>query len=338
MSPRDLRSFTNHAKLFFLLKKITDGNERILWLGMGLSLIPELESWYLSNQEGHLAKSYDNFLADLYKRALPADFVWETEGRIRSSKQGARDYEEWSQGLRADHLLLTDKMMSTREFIKCLLYGMDPELSSILRRGDSLKGSGFHEDDQAAQFLAETAKLTPTTTTTATTVTTSTATDYEAFDREARDEWARIARRKEANAAQIREATKKQQRASSSTTSSAPAPHSSTTASSQPQAGSRTRLGKLTSLEKDWLRANKGCFHCRKIEAGHEGTDCTVWPAPGFKIEIPAGWKAGDPVPKVEGKATSNSSTRITVEAIHADVEVDLPESLADDSDTESDA
>lgn len=29
-SPRDLRTFTNHAKLYFILKKITDENERVL--------------------------------------------------------------------------------------------------------------------------------------------------------------------------------------------------------------------------------------------------------------------------------------------------------------------
>lgn len=43
-SPKDLRTFVNHAKLFFTLKKITDDPQKILWLGAGLSLVPELEA------------------------------------------------------------------------------------------------------------------------------------------------------------------------------------------------------------------------------------------------------------------------------------------------------
>jgi hypothetical protein len=44
--------------------------------------------------------------------------------------------------------------------------------------------------------------------------------DYEKFDREARDEWARIARRKESNAAQIKEATKRAKATGTATTTS----------------------------------------------------------------------------------------------------------------------
>lgn len=329
-SPKDLRTFVNHAKLFFTLKKITDDAQKILWLGAGLGGVPELEAWYLSDEETHAAKKVDDFQKDLFKRALPVDFVWETEGRIRESKQGGRDYVTWAQELRSDHLLLTDKIMPTREFVKCLLYGMDVELSSILRRGTALKGTGFHEDDQSSLFLA----TSPSTSIAATV-------DYESFDREARDEWARIARRKEANAAQIKEAAKRQQ--AKTTTSAVTATSSkarSTAASTSTQADSESssRLSKLTPLEKDWLRANKGCFHCRKVNAGHESPECSVWPERGFKIDVPASWKSGDPVPTTGVKASTSSSAKVTVGAIRTEGEIDLPESLADDSDSDSEA
>lgn len=196
---------------------------------MGFAHLPELESWYLSNQDAHLAKKSDDFLKDLYKRALPVDFVWETKGRIRELKQGSKDYGLWSQELRADHLLLTEKILSTRDFVKSLLYGMDPELAAILRRGTSLKGSGFHEDDQAELFISASSSAGAS----SGTKTTTSAIDYEKFDREARDEWARIAQRKEANAAQIREATKKQAKLTSSSTITPLATKTTTSTASQ---------------------------------------------------------------------------------------------------------
>lgn len=324
-SPKDLRTFTNRAKLYFILKSIKDDEQKIMLVGAGLANVPELESWYLSDEEAHNAKKYDDFLKALYRRALPADFVWEMEGKIRKAKQGHQDYGDWSQTLRSDHLFLTDRIMNTREFVKCLLYGMDHELASILCRGGSLKGTGFYEDDQVAMFLGDKASTAV-----------STVIEYEKFDREARDEWAKIARRKEANAAQIKEATKKQQKAILAPSPSLAASRSSVP-STRPETESRSRLAKLTNLEKDWLRANKGCFHCRKLDAGHEAAECKVWPDAGHQIVIPSGWKAGDPIPSSTVKATPSSSARVTDGAIQTNNEPDIPESFEHDSDTESD-
>ncbi|KWU40960.1 hypothetical protein RHOSPDRAFT_27953, partial [Rhodotorula sp. JG-1b] len=324
-SPRELRTFTNHAKMFFLLKKVEEDKQKVMWTGMGLAGVPELEAWFLSDEDTHLAKSFDDFLKDLYRRALPADFVWEMEGKIRDAKQGGQDYGVWSQTLRSDHLLLTDRIMNTREFVKCLLYGMDHELSSILRRGESLKGTGFHEDDQAALFLSEKK-----------TTVGSAEIAYQKFDREARDEWAKIARRKEANLAQIKEATKRQQK-SVATTSSSTSRASAAPSTTPSDSGSRPKVSKLTSLEKDWLRANEGCFRCRKIRAGHEATECKVWPEPGYQLSIPAGWKAGDDVPKTTATTTSSSTAKVTVGAIRPNDKIDVPESFAQDSDSDSD-
>lgn len=60
-----------------------------------------------------------------------------------------------------------------------------------------------------------------------------------------------------------------------------------------------------------------------------------MWLPPGFIIEIPEGWKAGDPVSKTSAKATTSSTAKVTVGAIQAGGEIELPESLAEDSDTD---
>ena len=201
---------------------------------------------------------------------------------------------------------------------------MDSELSSILRRGESLKSTGFHEDDQAALFLGDKTKTAV-----------SAVVAYEKFDREARDEWAKIARRKEANAAQIKEATKKQQKATSISTSVTRAP--SFSSSTPSDSTSRPKIQKLTSLEKDWLRANEGCFRCHKIHAGHDSATCKTWPEPGFHLAIPTGWKAGDEVSKTTTTTSSSSTAKVTVGAIQPSEQIDIPESFAQGSDSDSD-
>ncbi|GAA6026234.1 hypothetical protein JCM8202_000461 [Rhodotorula sphaerocarpa] len=328
-SPKDLRSFINAAKLFFTLKKITTDAEKITWTGAGLTNFPELESWYLSNQTSHEAKTFDTFLADLQKRALPFDFVWTMEGRIRTSKQGEKDYATWSQELRSDQLLLTDKVMPTHELVKNLLFNMDDELSAILRRGKALEGTGFHEDDQSALFLAKDSDTK-----------TNQPVDYEKFDRTARDEWERIAQRRAANVAQIKALAKKGATGSStgpaSSGSNTRRPTSSTSAFTS-TTETATKLAKLTQHEKDWLSANAGCFKCRKLRAGHEARDCKEWAKPGEVIVIPAGWKTGTPVPPTTSTTTSTSKATVTVGAVQVDRGVDLPESFAEDSDTDSD-
>lgn len=196
-SPAGLASFSRAARLFFHAKSVKDDALKVAYVGGGLVGFPELYNWYLSSATEHEAKTYDSFWADLLKRALLRDYVWDAKGRIRWAKQGDEDYEVWSSSLRTEHLQLTDKVMSTRDFIECLLYGMDPELSTILRRGSFLRNSGFHEDDLSLVALS-----------TSTLVFTAPL-NYEKFDRSARDEWNKIAARRRSNAAQIRSLSRK---------------------------------------------------------------------------------------------------------------------------------
>ncbi|GAA6054862.1 hypothetical protein NBRC10513_006213 [Rhodotorula toruloides] len=336
-SPPGLDAFKRSARLFFLDKKIEKDGDKIAYVGAGLVGFPELHNWYLASATTHEAKEYKVFLGELLKRAMPRDYVWDIKAKIRFSKQGDRDYEDWADEMRMDQLSLGDRVLSSRDFDECLLFNMDRELSGILRRGTALANTGFHSDDQVSLALGL-----------ASTVIASV--DYEAFDREARDEWARIAARRASNAAQLRSFARKATSSSSSgnasnsrsTSSSKSTVNRSAGNSSAPppsSSSSSSRIMPLTDREKDWLRENKGCFKCRKHNVDHSAPDCEEWPAPGYVVPVPADWQPTKAWRSSSSHGTSSSSAapRATVGAVKVDCEVDIPESLAFGSDSESD-
>ncbi|GAA5994080.1 hypothetical protein JCM11641_005958 [Rhodosporidiobolus odoratus] len=196
-APAALTAYSRAARLFFRSKSIKEDEDKIAYVGAGLVLFPELHNWYLSSAEQHEAKKYEVFFLELQKRSLPRDYVWEAKGKLRMAKQGDKDYEDWVDELRADHLALTDKVLSTRDFVESLLYGMDQELSSTLRQGTSLKNTGLHQDELDAVAFTTTTTVYPS------------SVDYESFDKEARSEWSKIPSRRRSNAAQLRSLTKK---------------------------------------------------------------------------------------------------------------------------------
>ncbi|GAA5994101.1 hypothetical protein JCM11641_000412, partial [Rhodosporidiobolus odoratus] len=334
-SPAGLTAFTRAARLFFRSKKITEDEDKIAYVGAGLASFQDLYQWYLLAAEEHEAKAYDAFLLELQKRALPRDYIWEARGRIRTAKQGDRDFEDWLEDMRAEHLSLTEKILPTRDFLESLLYGMDGELSSVLRQGSALRNSGLHRDDLERLAVSTTAIVYPP------------LIDYLAFDREARDEWSKIAARRRSNAAQLRSLSKKTTNLSlSSSTRNSPAlacPSSAKASSSNSattdngtakNGGGRTRPNKLTESGKDWLSANQGCFRCRKANVDHRAEGCTDWPATDYVVPVPPGWS------KDNAAATSTTTTRVGIAAVQGfdEEEIDLPELLAQDSDSDSDA
>ncbi|GAA5961502.1 hypothetical protein JCM21900_000964 [Sporobolomyces salmonicolor] len=290
VSPSGLTSFLRNAKLFLRTKSVKDDKDRIAYLGAGLAHFPEIHNWYLSAAVVHEAKKYEVFILDLQKRALPRDYIWSARGRIRSARQGERDFEDWLDDLCSEHLVLTEKVLSTREFVEALLYGMDVELSATLRQGMALKNSGLHQDDLVAIAFSTDTTTYPT------------MLDYEAFDREARNEWSKIAARRHSNAAQLKSMTKRTISLSLGTPSSpSRLPNTSTNSGRTPNhdTGGRTRPPKLTELERDWLSATGGCFRCY----------------------------------------ATRTTPLVGVRAVHAikDEDIDIPEGFEDDSDTDTD-
>ncbi|GAA5936574.1 hypothetical protein JCM1841_002526 [Sporobolomyces salmonicolor] len=300
-SPAGLTAFSRAAKLFFRTKSVKDDEDKVAYVGAGLSLFPELHNWYLASAVQHEAKTYDSFLLELQHRALPRDYLWEAKGRLRAAKQGEADYEDWADAMRTEFLSLMDKVVTTREFVEDLLYSMDVELSAVLRRGTALKGTGFHQDDASNIF--------------STTATAAAAVDYDTFDHEVRDEWAKIAARRRSNAAQLRSLNKKatsltvsgtSRSSSSSPSSTTPTSRTTTTTTVNATPAGQTRPAKLTDLERDWLNVTNGCFKCGKSYVGHEAKDCSSWAPAGFVVAVPPGWDRTKPVP---GTSSSSATT-----------------------------
>ncbi|GAA5831335.1 hypothetical protein JCM3770_006411, partial [Rhodotorula araucariae] len=242
-TPAGLTAFGRAAKLFFLTKKITEDALKIEFVAAGLQHFPELHNWYLSNADTLEGGKYDAFLAELQRRALPRDFVWDEKGRVRALKQGETDFEDWLDEARTRQLSLTDKVYPKREFIETLLYNMDEELSAVLRRGAALKGSGFHVDDLSVAAFSSSPAV-------------HGAIDYDKFDAEARDEWNRIAARRRSNVAQVKSLSRRVAGVSvlspSSKSSTSRMAAITTTASST---GTGARPPPLTPRERDWLAA-----------------------------------------------------------------------------------
>ncbi|GAA5918690.1 hypothetical protein JCM5296_000410 [Sporobolomyces johnsonii] len=181
---------------------------------------------------------------------------------------------------------------------------MDVELSIVLRQGTALKGSGLHQDELSTITYSTTNSVYPT------------SLDYDLFDNEARTEWAKIAARRRSNALQLKTLGKKTTSLSISTPT-------------------RGRPPKLTDLERDWLAANNGCFKCRKVRVDHEASACNAWAPANWVVQVPAGWDRSKPVPSPSTAPATPTPGLVGVRAVHVydDDEIDLPESLADDSD-----
>ncbi|GAA5826830.1 hypothetical protein JCM3770_005419 [Rhodotorula araucariae] len=304
VSPSGLLDFQRSAKLYYHAKSVKDDEDKV--------------------------GTYNAFITTLLKRAVPRDYVWDAKGRIRSARQGKRDYEDWADSLRTEQLALTERILGTREFVKALLYEMDVELCAVLRRGDVLRNSGYHVDDlnQVASSSMPTV-VTPI--------------DYDAFDREARDEWSKVEARRCSNAAQVKQSTKKAANLSVSggpvncKPSTAATMRGSSGGSSGTPRDDTLRPAPLTTLERDWLSANDRCFKCRKVHVGHTLRDCATWAPAGFVVKVPAGWTNSNGLPSVSSTQVSATTPRIARIAAIQDDEVDIPESFADDTDTDTD-
>ncbi|SCV73691.1 BQ2448_6121 [Microbotryum intermedium] len=103
----------------------------------------EPNDWLVSSTE---ERTWDEFKVAMVRKALPLAFAFDTEKRIRQSKQGQLDYSTWASGLRALHLQLRSAALSDMEFLRILLFNMDPQLSTFLRQNELLINTGLHQD------------------------------------------------------------------------------------------------------------------------------------------------------------------------------------------------
>ncbi|GAA5985754.1 hypothetical protein JCM11641_007204 [Rhodosporidiobolus odoratus] len=303
LSPHSLVNFLLAFKLYFNLKDVTATRKKILMVGLSITNFTELNAWWTGSMSSHLAKTYEQFVRDLKREALPRDYVWEVEREIRESRQRGKDYGEWSGALRLAQQAISTAAMTDLELVKNLLYGMDDELARYLRQHEVLLGTGHHEDDRDAIGLgANTPTLAETANDAAPATTTVRVVDYGKFDRAARDQWTVILARRLDVARQLGSAKK----GGSAATTTKQVNHGSTPANpSSPAAPLRSSTpaapatapgsAALTPLERAYLSATYGCTKCRKPWQKHRAINCTA-PISRDRVVVPSTFQVGDTV------------------------------------------
>ncbi|SCV73217.1 BQ2448_7142 [Microbotryum intermedium] len=156
-----------------------------------------------------------------------------------------------------------------------LLLHMDEELSQRLRLSDVIKGTGLLPDELDASILK--ADVTPM----------QPDFNYQTFDAEARRIWQVISATRALVKATAQGSTRFG-RPPPMTNTIKPPRTSTLLSTSSP---SKIRPPPMTDRERAFLKSNRGCFKCRKINAGHMSDGCTNWATSACKV--PAGWQQG---------------------------------------------
>ncbi|SCV68078.1 BQ2448_199 [Microbotryum intermedium] len=247
-----LRLFWSCNEHYFKKEKDIDTDaDKIDTIGQ-LLLDPKLKVWYSSDSASHAQKTYHTFQCNLTLRALPFDYMWQHYRHLDDLRQTG-DYCEFTTTACDLQLELGVSLVSNTQFIHMLLLHMDEELSQGLRLSDVIKGMGLSPDKLDASILK--ADVTPM----------QPDFDYQTFDAEARRIWQVI-----------------------SATRALPPRTSTLLSTSSP---SEIRPPPMTDCERAFLKSNRGCFKCRKINAGHMSDGCTNWATSACKV--PAGWQQG---------------------------------------------
>ncbi|SCV72358.1 BQ2448_3895 [Microbotryum intermedium] len=269
-----LRLFWSCNEHYFKKEKDLDTDaDKIDTIGQ-LLLDPKLKVWYSSDSASHAQKTYRTFQRDLTLRALPFDYMWQHYRHLDDLRQTG-DYCEFTTTACDLQLELGVSLVSNTQFIHMLLLHMDEELSQGLRLSDVIKGMGLSPDELDASILK--ADVTPT----------QPDFDYQTFDAEARRIWQVIS----ATRALVKATAQASTRFGHPppTTNTIKPPRTSTSLSTS--LPSKIRPPLMTDCERAFLKSNRGCFKCRKINAGHMSDGCTNWATSACKV--PAGWRQG---------------------------------------------
>ncbi|SCV73215.1 BQ2448_7140 [Microbotryum intermedium] len=216
-----------------------------------LLLDPELKVWYSSDSASHTQKTYRTFQRNLTLRVLPSNYMWQHYRCLDNLRQTG-DYREFATTARDLQLELGVSLVSNTQF-----------------------GTGLSPNELDASILK--ADVTPT----------QPDFDYQTFDAEARRIWQVISVTRASVKATAQGST--QFGRPLPTTNTIKPPRTSTSLSTS--SPSEIRPPPMTDHERAFLKSNRGCFKCRKINAGHMSDGCTNWATSACKV--PAGWQQG---------------------------------------------
>ncbi|SCV69303.1 BQ2448_2323 [Microbotryum intermedium] len=274
-----LRLFWSRNERYFKKEKDIDTDaDKIDTIGQ-LLLDPELKVWYSSNSASHTKKTHHTFQRDLTLRVLPSDYMWQHYRRLDGLRQTG-DYREFATTARDLQLELGVSLVSDAQFVRMLLLHMDEELSQRLRLSDVIKGTGLSPDELDASILKDDV------------ASTQSNFDYQAFDAEARRIWQVIS----ATRASVKATAQTLTRFGRPTTTTNTIKSLRSSIPSSASSPSEIRPPPMTDRECACLKSNRGCFKCRKINAGHMSDGCTNWATSACKV--PAGWRQGPVSPE----------------------------------------
>ncbi|SCV73506.1 BQ2448_7432 [Microbotryum intermedium] len=247
-------------------KDINTDADKIDTIGQ-LLLDPELKVWYSSDSALHTQKMYRTFQCNLTLCTLPSDYMWQHYRRLDDLQQTG-DYREFATTARDLQLELGVSLVSDTQFVRMLLLHMDEELSQQLQLSDVIKGTGLLPDKLDASILKD--DVTPT----------QPDFNYQTFDAEARRIWQVISAMR-ASVKATAQALTRFGRPPPTTNTIKPPRTSTSLSTSLP---SEIRPPPMTDRERAFLKSNRGCFKCRKINAGHMSDGCTNWATSAYQL------------------------------------------------------
>ncbi|GAA5974660.1 hypothetical protein JCM11641_007045 [Rhodosporidiobolus odoratus] len=301
-------------ELYFDIKDVTSSRKKILMVGLSVTGFVELNAWWSGSMATHLAKTYEQFIKDLKREALPRDYVWEVKREIRESKQRGRSYGEWSGTLKLAQQAISTAAMSDLELVKNLIYNMEEELARYLRQHEVLLGTGYHEDDRDAIGLgASTPTLEETAVPPPADNVAIRSIDYSNFDKTARNQWSVIASRRADVARQVGAARKSTTSGNTSVkgTGSVSSPVPTTTSRPLTDTSRTTPTAvsaALTPLERAYLSATYGCTKCRKSRQKHRAISCPSDIISRERVPVSSSFKPGNTVPLPSGFTPATDS------------------------------
>ncbi|SGZ27952.1 BQ5605_C026g10227 [Microbotryum silenes-dioicae] len=252
-----IRAFLNDMDNMFFQYQVKNMPLKIMFIANHIEH-ETLKDWLVTATE---ERTWDKLKVAFIRKALPLDFAF--------------------------------KQSSDIEFIKVLLFNMDPQLSVVLQQNDLLLGTGLHQDD--LDYVAASKAVPPKLKTLS----------YEAFERLASSEWNVIMAVRPAATPRTQTST-----TSPKTSSGRPSVTSSAT--------TRRRPMRLTGPMKDYLSEKEGCFSCRRINTDHCASDCTAnWQQAPDVLE---GWAEFE---KKKAKAAKNDILHHIAENSEDDISTD---------------
>lgn len=234
LSPETLQSWEQQCRQHFRVKRIAD-DEQVGIVASGLQ-DTTIVTWFFANESRLSALSFKDFMADMRKRFLPRTWADDVLDRLSHSTQNENDsFESWVDNLLRTNALLTDTGLEFSE--------------------DRIRE---HITTHAVQELRSAARRTE-------------ARALKGFD----DFKYYLA---EIDESRVFERNKRRREFDSYLASRPRAfgPGSNANKVNVPSASARNsdRPPTLTEADKAKLRANGGCFKCRRYNAGHMSSEC----------------------------------------------------------------